>query len=444
MGNVIVSNITRVATDEGGGIWGSTGNTPPAGAATLTNAAESLGSTSASIKCTSDSVVGTLYYYVSLSGTAPSITDLKAGTGAFKFGNTASVLASINSFNVTGLTAEANYYSYFVQNNGSDSNVLPSGIWTTLSEAGDPAITNVTGTVTEGSTLTLAGTSFGVGGPALVYDTVENQPAYDGLVDGDEILYSPAVPAAPWEDHPYNYDDVFMATTGGPTGSSEHYKSGVGGTSFVSWATAQDGTTQRELYVNWRYKPSVGPYSNGGSNKHIRIWDAESGLKTRISWTSMHMTYGPQGAGKTSWGAWSGNDNAWNLMEIWANASTGRIVARTNGLTKHDVSDFVEFSTTEGLKVKLIGFDTSISSYYPTMITELDNIVVQPTRARVELSDSATYDLTSTREIQEVGTWTGGNAITLNLRKGEVSSLSGAYLYVIDANGNVNTSGYQI
>ncbi len=439
MGNVKVSNITRVATDQGGGYWGSTGDTPPVGAATLTNATESLGSTSASIKCTSDSVVGTLYYYVSLSGTAPSITDLKAGTGAFKFGNTASVLASINSFNVTGLTAESPYYSYFVQNNGSDSNVLESGIWTTLSEAGDPAITNVTGTVTEGSTLTLAGTSFGVGVPAFVYDTVENQSAYDGLVDGDEITYDTV-----WRDGTWN-NGIFIETAGGLQGSTEHYRTGTGNISgFVEFPYALDGQTNRELYVAWRYKPSEDPHGNGGSNKHIRIWDLSNGTGTRISWTSMHMTYGPDGDLKTSWGGWNGNDTDWNLMEIWANATTGRIVARTNGLTKHDVSDFVEFSTTEGLKVKLIGFDASVGGNYPTMITELDNIVVQPTRARVELSDSATYDLTSTREIQEVGTWTGGNAITLNLRKGEVSSLSGAYLYVIDANGNVNTSGYQI
>lgn len=76
---------------------------------------------------------GTLYYYISTSATAPSISDLKDGTEATKFGNAASS-AGINTFNVTGLVAGTTYYTYFIENNGvADSNILPSDEWMTLS-----------------------------------------------------------------------------------------------------------------------------------------------------------------------------------------------------------------------------------------------------------------------------------------------------------------------
>ena len=88
------------------------------------------------VSCTSDSGAGTLYWYISTSATPPSAADLKAGTGAVDFGNTATPNIGVNNFGATGLTASTTYYAYFIQNDGSnDSNLLGSGSWSTLPPA---------------------------------------------------------------------------------------------------------------------------------------------------------------------------------------------------------------------------------------------------------------------------------------------------------------------
>jgi len=141
--------------------WGITMAVQPAagGAPTLSLPTEaSITSTTVTVGCTSDDATGTLYYYISTSGTAPSASDLKDGTSSVKFGNTASVTAGLNTFAVTGLTAETTYYTYFIQNDGaSDSNILESGSWATVG-------TTITGpaTIVEGTADTADGTGLTV------------------------------------------------------------------------------------------------------------------------------------------------------------------------------------------------------------------------------------------------------------------------------------------
>ena len=90
----------------------------------------------------------------------------------------------------------------------------------------------------------------------------------------------------------------------------------------------------------------------------------------------------------------------------------------------------------------MIGFGPSTSSYYPDMITELDNIYISPTRARVELSDSAVWDPSSNREMQAVYSWSQSQ-VKVDLRQGGIASLSNAYLYVINSN-NEPSAAYRL
>ena len=129
-------------------------------------------------------------------------------------------------------------------------------------------------------------------------------------------------------------------------------------------------------------------------------------------------------------------------MEIWVDALTGHITTSTNGVVTKDVSDFLPADSSSGLKVKIIGFDASESSYYPTMITELDDIYIGVTRARVELSNSATWRPSGHREIQPVSSW-AGNKITAKISKGGLASLESSYIFIIDADNQPST-GYKL
>ena len=91
----------------------------------------SITETTVTVGCSTTSLLGTLYYYISTSINAPSASDLKDGTGATKFGNDTSV-TNPTTFAVTGLTSDTEYFTYFIQNDGAaDSNLLESGTWRT-------------------------------------------------------------------------------------------------------------------------------------------------------------------------------------------------------------------------------------------------------------------------------------------------------------------------
>ncbi len=70
--------------------------------------------TGATIGCTTDTAGGTLYWYLSTSGTAPSPEDLKAGTGAVQFGSKVPDLGT-NTEVLTGLTSSTTYWHYWIQ-----------------------------------------------------------------------------------------------------------------------------------------------------------------------------------------------------------------------------------------------------------------------------------------------------------------------------------------
>lgn len=81
---------------------------------------------------TDDPGNGDGYYYISESATAPSKPDLKDGTSSVKFGTTSNP-TDPQTYAVTGLDADTDFYTYFLQSNaGGDSDILESGIWTTL------------------------------------------------------------------------------------------------------------------------------------------------------------------------------------------------------------------------------------------------------------------------------------------------------------------------
>jgi hypothetical protein len=73
-----------------------------------------------------------------------------------------------------------------------------------------------------------------------------------------------------------------------------------------------------------------------------------------------------------------------------------------------------------------------------------DDIYIQTgTQARVEIGDSATWAGCKHREIQKPSAWSD-TAITITLNKGSFKDGDCAFLYVVDANGNVNSNGYKL
>lgn len=73
----------------------------------------------------------------------------------------------------------------------------------------------------------------------------------------------------------------------------------------------------------------------------------------------------------------------------------------------------------------------------------IDDVYVDYTWARVEIGDAPTWVSCTRREIQIPSAWSNAS-ITVTVNQGAFQNLGGAYLYVVDANGDVNQNGYAL
>jgi len=72
-----------------------------------------------------------------------------------------------------------------------------------------------------------------------------------------------------------------------------------------------------------------------------------------------------------------------------------------------------------------------------------DEIYVDNTWQRVEIGDAATFANSTHREIQIPSAWSNGS-VMITVNRGSFSNLDNVYLYVVDANENVNVQGFLV
>ena len=121
------------------------------------------GSTSATISVVTNEANGVLYWFVSTNPATPTATNLKAGTGAAKFGTQNVVATGIQTVNVSTLDPSTQYYTFCLHRDaaGNDSVISATDGFIT-SAAADvvaPTLTAPQGTQTGQTTATLAVTT---------------------------------------------------------------------------------------------------------------------------------------------------------------------------------------------------------------------------------------------------------------------------------------------
>jgi hypothetical protein len=72
-----------------------------------------------------------------------------------------------------------------------------------------------------------------------------------------------------------------------------------------------------------------------------------------------------------------------------------------------------------------------------------DDVYIDDSWARVVIADQPTLEASTHREIQIPSAWSD-TSVTITVNQGSFPSLVGAYLYIIDSNGNVNADGYPL
>jgi len=140
--------------------------------------------------------------------------------------------------------------------------------------------------------------------------------------------------------------------------------------------------------------------------------------------------------------------NKWVRWEIFADGGTPGV---TNG-SLYLWQDGKLIKSGTGVQALPVGYRwTQIflghyferDSYGANALEWWDDAYIDNTRARVELSDSATWAGATHREIQISSLWSASD-ISIALNLGSFSVSDTLYLYVVDADGNVNSAGYPL
>jgi hypothetical protein len=191
-----------------------------------------------------------------------------------------------------------------------------------------------------------------------------------------------------------------------------------------------DTSTPNTLMSNWWPSGDAYVVFNGttqGAGEDISIWMNESPLPQAGAWYRVETMMRPAtAAGRADGEVWVRVTRASDGVQTgyFRNAN---VTTYTPGETKR--YRFVTFQNYQGN-----GFGTTGTRAY------MDDIYISTTQARVEICEAAQWSACRKKEIQYPTAWADGR-ITVRLNKGARSSLTGAYLYVIDSTGAANANG---
>lgn len=332
-----------------------------------------------------------------------------------------------------------------------------------------PAITNVSGTLTHGSAVTITGSGFGMIGPNIrIFDDFEK-----GINESPISIAAGSAAVNHWDA----ISDVQM-----PKYSNAYSLSG--GFSLRSdWSDNGEGEGGRYVEINslnqasdiyfswWQYLPidRVVPGTSGGNGPNWKIywiygspWPNDDFVSVLLTdslpvtdWQSGYFLTGMaddwqdgridinsnQGSTVTSFakGIWHRyevyltaglTDGTLTMWEVDANQNRRQLGTNT-GKTADTAWDVLHFP----------GYgrgDANSQTYY-------DDIYVATglgSRARVEIGNASTYDASSNLALVTPTSWSD-TSIQADVRLGSFTTGT-AYLYVVDATGAVNETGYPV
>lgn len=307
------------------------------------------------------------------------------------------------------------------------------------------AITSVTGTIANGSTVTLNGGGFGTKPTAapLVFDNFENGTSGSAISSNWKTLG--IVP---------KYSNAVKRTNSNVSVRAE-FTNGQWLSSF-----GLQGQSLPRIYLDtWYYLDAASPYSR--NHKVFRIYT--SGETSNLYY---NLYCDGQGSSHLSQDGVSGNFHKWlglpasyfgrkwvhlqaYFVESAAGSNNGTAEFWVDGVKQ--VSEVGNFRTREAGTGNwneiwfgnYFGHDSDSScASYGNAYTYWDDVYVDTSAARVEIGDASSYANARHREIQLPGNWSDG-AISVRLNLGTFTSTSGLYLFVIDSSGNISP-GYSL
>lgn len=331
-----------------------------------------------------------------------------------------------------------------------------------------PAISSVSGTISDGETITIAGTGFGTKGTATpaVFDNFDSNDT--GRENTDEIKNENCSHYGTWNDEDkgeaYSYTPIYTNAnqrTGSTLSSYHHFNIGGGDGSNYAWCQIDFSASHEPilLITFWEraLDVSLDPAPSGSSN--IKAWTISDGgvnygrhtvesvqVDHRFYWAlytlnSIWPTDGDQSMNISSddaddAGVWyqtilmikAGSDGALDgEMRVWVN---GVEYENTIVMETWDSAESDWIALTFGL------FSSNFTSgdYY----LQFDDIYVDDTWQSVWVGNNAAWDSCTHREIQIHKTWSD-TGLTFEFNQGSFVDSDTVYVFIMDGDGNAST-----
>lgn len=320
--------------------------------------------------------------------------------------------------------------------------------WTIQGNA-TPTITGVSGDITDGGTITIVGNEFGEKANAspLKWDNFEGG-SNGAPISGWSANYGDPGPVYSNENQrtgsTLNYKAEIKAGDTRDYNCRLYYTPGSNLTKvYVSFWVRYDCVEGVEQQVKtWRLTDNY-PYSEDASAAEFTY--GENNARSYMAGASGCGTITEQNCGVYTQGVWtlmeceaqeSTAGKADGNLHIWKSQSSGAISQELNSSTfkSRCSSDSHWLSAIFGQYAALTS-GQSVTLYF-------DDIYIDNTWARVVFGDSRNYDSCTIREMQIPSEWSP-NSITIKINAGSFAEGESAYLFVVDAEGNVS-GGYPI
>ncbi|MBK9496777.1 MAG: hypothetical protein IPO08_20190 [Xanthomonadales bacterium] len=356
------------------------------------------------------------------------------------------------------------------------SNVSGPARWTSV-VSGDPTITSVTGTITQGGDVVIGGSGFGSKPTAapLVFDTVESGAfspswtSYFALAVRDHT-------ANPTEKRHANSRYSGWANMKGNRTGVENQSLG----DARSFATFQKGTQSRTHFASYWFRLKDwewGTTGEGGGDgslanvKIFRLWDygdydnfimateyfsgGGSVYMKMSTFPNCNGTNVPTISDWTLSGLKSAATNeTWHQLQFEfidssaVGAADASIKVWYDGTLAYSRQGFIsrQCSTSQNPRLYGLGFyDSWWDSSTDDNFFYIDDAYYDTSLARVELGNASTYAACTHRELQPATAWNNGS-ISIKANVGSFANSAQAWLYVIDADGTPTgtLNGYEV
>lgn len=320
------------------------------------------------------------------------------------------------------------------------------------------AISGVSGSLTQGSSVILSGSSFGTKATAAPIKWADFESGTQGTIistsDGWQSVDG-------WNAETNSHSSAPMydsaASHAGTKGMTCRYVNGVYNSSVL-----KSGNFSTGFYLDawYRYAPAAPASRNHkifmlyGTGVSEFPQAALTGFCNLNQGIEIPFYAGPN-AGDAEWTGLTFAELTGTMkhLQVWIKPSTpgvsdGRVWMAVDGVVEADATDKLTVSPNVGYWDEVrIGYYMAHDAILDCAAsgdayTYWDNVYIDNTQARVELGNATTYAACTHREIQVPTAWSASQ-ISFNFNAGTFGGGESAYLYVVTADGAVS-SGYPV